>query len=221
MLFPIVIHQPTTDEINQYVENNSDTIVCEFENFYDVDVRDVDFETDKLEEYTENENELGICFPSLNYIIISNEEKYIGYSAKEKKRRILNSIEESNKFVKGVMIHEICHIYVDQVIDSLRIKRHNTFESNFIEEGICEYSVTKMGELILSDKIFIPLTTNELFDTINEYNVKYKYSSYFVKNIIDKYGLTKGIIILFKNSQPTINEILKPEIYYRRLNYDL
>lgn len=176
--------------------------------------------------------ELGRYYP--DEIYITTDELFLAYELADltKKERI--SIVESNKFVKAAVIHELTHDYVHQIsvemrsIDgihvdrsyqsSLRILRsYDLFGSTFIEEGICEYIVKKMGELISPKRPFIPRTIKGLTDKNNRYFVNYKYSSYYLKTFLDTTGFKKGVKVLLHNSPPSYEEILKPDLFFSRL----
>ena len=208
LLTPLFLcSQVTKNGIHNYVSNNGNDIYTEFENFYNVRInREIEFESGDILEYSNDENELGKSDSFLNFIIISDDSsKYAGYYKTKK---------SSGIFVKSVIIHEICHLYLRNIIDSLNTVRkeyryESTFGSDFIEEGICEYSVIKMDEL--KPNYYIPTT---LEDTIN---VKYRYGPYFVKPILDKFGFKTGIILLLKTEPPTEKEILNPDLFYKRI----
>ena len=214
--------KPVANYIDYYVQTNGDSIVKEYEDFFGVKIDDMYFETDDLKDYTGNEdgNLLGRYYS--NYIIITNEEKYVGYSMKiTPKMRIF--LYSEIYFVKGVMIHELSHHYMKQITkrDSLfsRINRdykyNKTFGSVFIEEGVSEYCGYKMGEILIGS--YEPTTMNDLLDKHNENRIYYEYGPKFVKNFLDENGLEKGVIILLTNSPPTNDEILNPNKYFNRI----
>lgn len=212
LLFPLLLFsQVTKNGINFYVKTNSTKIICEFEEFFNVKIdRDLDFEVVDILEYSNDSNEVGKCIPEYDLIVISNNQnKYKSYSAKDINPKDQNS---SYIFVKSVILHELCHIYIRDVIDSLKVKDN----FNFIEEGICEYAVTKMGELAGGD-LYIPKNMKDLNDNVHFYDIKYEYSAVFVKPILDKYGFKLGTILLLKTKSPTDKELLNPELYYKRI----
>lgn len=230
LLLPIVLFSqqdylrkiPTSYLINYYVQINGDSIIKEYEDFFNVKVYDIYFETDNLEDYTGNEDGSLLGRYYTDYIIITNEEKYIGYSLKTTpKIRVFFS--EKLYFVKGVMIHELSHHYIKQIMkrDSLfsRINRNykynKTFGSTLIEEGICEYCSNKMGEIKVGS--YEPTTMNDLLDKNNEYKIWYEYGPNLVKRFLDENGLEKGIIILLTNPPPSNDEILDLNRYFNRI----
>ena len=210
--YPLKNGIPTTHGIEMYVFDNKDVILKEFENFVQDSIYiNIDIVTDDLTEYTDYDSlELGRYYTS-GEIVITNQEKFIEYELDNLSKYRIRNISESNKFVKAVMIHEITHLYITQLIDR---RKYNTYESDFIEEGICEYVVQKMNQSIVSKNIFIPKNKE---DIKNNYEIKYQYSFYFVKNFIDSVGIKKGIIILMKNKPPNSEEIINPNLYFKRL----
>jgi hypothetical protein len=56
-----------------------------------------------------------------------------------------------------------------------------------------------------------------LNDKIIFYKINYDYSSYFVKPILNSFGFTNGISIILQHSPPTDEELLNPELYYKRI----
>jgi hypothetical protein len=208
LLSPLFLYsQVTKNGIHNYVSNNGNIFSTEFENFYDIKInREIEFESGDILEYSNNPNELGKSDSFLNFVIISDDSsKYSGYYKTKK--------SHTGIFVKSVILHEICHFYIRNIIDSLpsvkKEYKYATFGAIFIEEGICEYSVINMEEL--EPNYYFP---KNLEDTIN---VKYRYGPYFVKSILDKYGFKNGVIILLKNEPPTEKEILNPDFFYKRI----
>jgi len=231
--YPLKDGKPTSKGIEQYIDQMSDSLVVEYQNFvgdtlYDVWIYAEDFPVyDILDSM-----ELGRYYP--DEIYISTQELFLAYELADlpKRERIL--IVESNKFVKAAVIHELTHDYVHQIsvemrsIDSIHVDRsyqsslrilrsYDLFGSTFIEEGICEYIVEKMGELISPKRPFIPRTIKGLTDKNNRYHVNYKYSSYYLKTFLDTTGFKKGVKVLLHNSPPSYEEILKPDLFFSRL----
>jgi len=91
------------------------------------------------------------------------------------------------------------------------------FGTQFIEEGICEYVVYYLHESNPIKNIVIPKTMDDLMDDMNRVNILYVYSVYVLQDFLDKEGLKKGIEILLSNKPPTYEEILKPELFFNRL----
>ena len=234
---------PTTSGINFYVEKQQDRIINEYEKFIQDTIYDIYMYTSDFNKEPDYDKlELGRYYlPSGvgHQIIIDNEEKFIGYELKTTPEYIKSTVIESNQFVKAIMIHELTHAYFYQNIMEMQMKDmtvdleyHNfrifpnqekSFGASFIEEGVCEYITQKMGEIIPYQTMYIPRNIKQLINKNNLYNVKYKYASYFVKDFLDKmtlkYGRVKyGIQILLSNRPPTYEEILKPDLYFSRLN---
>lgn len=234
---------PTTSGIELYVKNEQDKILEEYQKFIQDTIYDVYIYTDnlsKLEDY--NELELGRYYlpkGSGHQIVIDNQEKFLSYELKTLSSDIRKTLIESNKFVKATIFHELTHAYFFQNILEMNIKNINInsaynniriypsqqrdFGVEFIEEGICEYISEKHGEIIPYQYMYIPRNEKQLLNKNNLYNVKYKYASYFVKKFLDtsilKYGRVKyGIQILLANTPPTYEEILKPDLFFNRLD---
>ena len=219
LLLPIILFsqsRPTTEGINQYVFKNSDSIISEFNNFFHVNLYDMSVETGDLREYGYDKNELGLYDWNLHIITINNEEKFSVYSLKDFKKTELKNIIHFNNSVRGSLIHEIAHGYTDQISDSLNFKEKSDFGTIFLKEGVAEYCSLKLGEVIIND-MYIPSSIEELQDQKLLYEINYNYSYFFVRNILDTYGLTNGIILFFKNPPPTDDEILNPIKYYTRI----
>jgi hypothetical protein len=238
IIIPLVISMsclhsdiPTTKGIDSYVINNKDKIIQEYQKFVRDSLGEVCIETDSLNEYSGYDSiELG-RFYEPDEIIISNQEKYIAYQLSDLSKSEKRKITESNRFVKAIIIHELTHLYFLQIKNEVIRNKENIcheysvrfvkpkFGTGFIEEGICEYVVQKMNESIISKKIYIPKTTEEIINPNNLYAIKFIYSSYYVKNFLDAMGLKNGIKVLIKNKPPTYDEILNPNLFFARLNY--
>jgi len=211
----------------------SDSIVAEYQNFIGDTLYDVWIYAEDFPVYNINDSmELGRYYP--NEIYITTEELFLAYELGDLPRKDRVLIVESNRFVKAAVIHELTHDYIHQIsiemrsIDSIPVDRsyqsslriirsYDLFGSTFIEEGICEYIVDKMGELILPKRPFIPKTIEDIMDKDNRYLVDYKYSAYYLKTFLDTTGLKKGVKVLLHNSPPTYEEILKPDLFFGRL----
>ncbi|MCD4709330.1 MAG: hypothetical protein K8R52_00660 [Bacteroidales bacterium] len=89
--------------------------------------------------------------------------------------------------------------------------------SRFIEEGICEYVTLKMNETISQRRPYIPKKPSDLFRKENAYNIYYKYSAYCLTEFLDTTGLKRGVKILLHNRPPSTEEILKPDLFFKRL----
>jgi hypothetical protein len=150
--------------------------------------------------------------------------------SKYKRRTLI----EANNFVKAVLFHELTHCYFSQVIREMRMYEmhvsleyndfslipRNSFGSKFIEEGVSEYVIIKMGEEVVSDKGYIPESIEEISNKENEFTILYKYSAQYLKPFIDDLGIKKAIQVLAGNSPPTLEEILFPARFYSRLVID-
>jgi len=231
--YPLKNGKPTSEGIKQYVEENAESLVREYQQFVGDTLYNVWIYAEELDDEPGTESmELGWHFP--HEIYISTVEKFEAYELENLTPHQRSRFKESNKFVRGVMIHELTHEYVNQIgvemqaifhiaidpsykIDLWIVNSHENFGSTFIEEGISEYMVEKMGELIPPLRMKIPLTVKDLLKRENQYMVRYKYSSLFLKAFLDTTGFKKGVQILLYNPPPTYEEILQAERFFRRL----
>lgn len=221
--------KPSSYGIYTYVKKNELDIIKEYE--YRVDtLYDVFITTEDLSK-TSN-GDLGEFYLP-DYIIITNEEKYIAYEFKQLSKFKQKIVSYTERTVKAVIFHELTHAYFNQI---LFIMRNNNmyvspeygafrifpnpgsrFSSTFIEEGICEYMIYYLEESSPLKNIPIPDNMTDLLDEGNKVNNLYCYSVIFLKDFLDKNGIRKGIEILIGNKPPTYEEILKPELFYNRL----
>ena len=231
--YPLKFGIPTSKGIEKYVNEKKDSLIVEYENFIKDTLFDIWIYTDDLTDYVDFDSlELGRYYPE--EIIISTAELFIAYELADLSKFRKTWISESNKFVKSTIFHELTHDYFNQIIKEMRyidsvhvsleyvnfrfiIIAHTIFSADFIEEGICEYMVENMEEIIPPKKPFIPKTKEDLVDINNSYKVNYKYSSYYLKEFLDTTGFKKGVKILLYNSPPSYEEILKPNLFFNRL----
>jgi hypothetical protein len=231
--YPLKNGKPTSKGIEQYVEENSDRIIKEYQDFVDDTLYNIWIYTDDLNNHEGREAlELGSFFP--HEIYITTEELFEAYELDDLSPDQQGRFRECNKFVKATMVHELSHEYVNQVGVEMQsvlhipvdksyqtglwiVKSHTTFGSSFIEEGINEYIVEKMGELIPPSHVDMPNTMEALMDKEREYMTKYKCSSAFLKTFLDTTGIKKGIQILLYNPPPSYKEILEPDRFFGRL----
>jgi len=175
---------------------------------------------------------IGEFYPP-DQIIITNEEKFIEYEWKNLSNYQKRTYSYGMKTVKSVIFHELSHVYFYQNIINLKNEGKNVsseyglirifanyelkFGSTFIEEGFCEYIVHCANECYPLTDIEIPKTINEITNINNEEYILYHYSVYFLKDFLQTYGLKQGIRILLQNKPPSYEEILHPELYFKRI----
>jgi len=231
--YPVKNGKPTSRGISQYIEDNRDSLVAEYERFVRDTLYNVWIYAEDLTQYDIVDSlELGRYYP--HEVFINTAEEFQAYELDDLSRLRKTFTEESNKFVKGTVMHELTHAYIHQislemqVIDSIRMHRayqtyiwilrtHETFGSVFIEEGICEYMAGKMGEIIPPRKPVRPTDIEELTDRENKYQFQYKYAASFLETFLDTTGFKKGVKILLHNPPPTYEEILEPDRFFGRL----
>ena len=96
------------------------------------------------------------------------------------------------------------------------------YGSEFIEEGLCEYLTRRKGELLELKDVYKPESTADFHDRYKVAQVKYQFSSYYLKNFMDSVISVRGSIkpaikILLSNNPPNLQEILQPKLYFDRL----
>lgn len=231
--YPLKNGRPTSKGIEQYIEEMSDSLVYEYQQFIGDTIYNIWIYAEDLEEYDLADSiELGRYYP--NEIYITTEELFIAYELDDLKRVTRASIDQSNRFVKSTVFHELTHEYIHQISQEMQfvegigvhrayqtyiwfLRTYETFGSEFIEEGICEYVTTKMGEVIPPRRIPVPRNVEELTSRENRYWITYKYAAEYVKELLDITGLKEGIRILLYNPPPNFEEILEPELFFSRL----
>ena len=226
--------KPSKFGIEYYVKQNESKIISEFQKLVHDSLYDVYITVDDISQYNNNEEgTLGYCLSGQGTceIIITNQETYSAYEVSTLSRSQRQRIAEANNFVKGTILHELGHVYFNQVIlemrlDSIKVSpEYNNFSmiprpgsagSKFIEEGICEYIPTKMRENIILS-LFVPKSIEDIMSKENNYNVMYKYSSEYLRAFIDYYGVKQAIRILVWNKPPSLREIFYPAEFFTRI----
>lgn len=224
--------KPSAYGINTYVKDNQSSIIKEYEYLID-SLYDVYIYTENISE-TSDDGELG-QFYIPDYIVITNEEKYIAYEFKELSKFKQKTIPYNERTVKAVIFHELTHVYFNQILITMKNNNQYTspeygilrmfpnpatqFGSTFIEEGICEYVIYYLNESNPLKDISVPANETDLLATENKINNLYYYSVIFLKDFLNKYGVHKGIEILIGNKPPSYEEILDPKQFFNRLIY--
>jgi hypothetical protein len=235
--YPLKGGKPTPKGIEMYIEDNRDSLVYEYLSFVkDTFWLDYWIYAEDLTNYVGHDSlELGRYFNG--EIVIDMDTLFQAYELDDWSNFRRKIQGESNKFVKGVLFHELTHHYINQIgremeyYDSVRVNRsyesniwiirsYDMFGSRFIEEGICEYLVTKMDELIPPKKYNKPKSKSDLLKPENNYKYVYKYSSEYLRIFLDTTGFKRGVKILIHNEPPTYQQILNPELYFNNLEYD-
>jgi hypothetical protein len=221
--------KPSTYGINSYIKNNQVDLLKEYK--YRIDtLYDVYIYTENLSETSQGD--LGEFYLP-DYVIITNEEKYIAYEFKQLSKFKQKTVTYADRTVKAVLFHELTHAYFNQTLitmknDSMYVSpEYGTFRmfptpssrfgSTFIEEGICEYVIYYLQESAPIKDIPVPDNVIDLLDDDNKVNNLYCYSVIFLKDFLDKNGIKKGIQILIGNKPPSYEEILNPKLFYERL----
>jgi hypothetical protein len=231
--YPLKNGRPTSRGIERYVEDNSESLIREYQDFIGDTLYNAYLYTEDLTENGYNDPlELGRYYP--NEVFITNAEVFLAYELSDVTKRGRDTILESNLYVKAAVFHELTHHYIHQVsMDMLRVENiqvdrayqlffriyrdQDDTGSKFIEEGICEYVTEKMGEVIPPRRPFIPKNKADLSKAENNFKVYYKYSAHYLRDFLDVTGLKRGIKILLHNPPPTSEEILDPELFFTRL----
>jgi hypothetical protein len=226
--------KPTPKGVAMYVEDNWERLLYEYqEKINDTLWLDVWISSEDLTDWVGHDSlELGIYYNE--EVIISEDTLFKDYELEGWSKFKRNTTGESNAFVKATIFHELTHHYISQIgkemewLDSVKVNKSyktdiwiirspDMFGSTFIEEGICEYMVTKLEEIIPPKKYQAPKTSSDLMNRNNKYKYVYKYSSYYLKTFLDTTGFKKGVKILLSNEPPYSHEILNPELYFNRL----
>ena len=231
--YPLKNGRPTSKGIEQYVEDNSESLIREYQDFIGDTLYNIYIYTEDLSDNGFfDPMELGRYFP--NEIFITNTEVFMAYELQALSKKGRDTVSASNLFVKAAVFHELTHDYIYQVsmemsrIENIGVNRayqaffriyrnQNEMGSKFIEEGICEYVTGEMGEIIPPRKPFIPKSTSDLISEENSFNIYYKYSSHYLSKFMDTTGIKRGIKILLHNPPPSSEEILNPELFFTRL----
>ena len=219
-----------------YTDDNREKLVLEYQKFIkDTLWLDYWIYAEDLKDYVSHDSlELGHYWDG--EVVVDMDTNFVDYELSSWSNLKRKMKGPTNAFVKATIFHELTHHYINQITrempyyDSVKVNRAyqtniwiirspDLFGSTFIEEGICEYVVAKMGEIITPKRYYIPKTPRDLTNTNNRYKVVYQYSSYYLKEFLDTTGLKKGIKILLHNEPPNYNEILNPELFFNRLEY--
>lgn len=231
--YPLKNGRPTSKGIEKYVEDHADSLVRFYQEFIGDTLYHVWIYAEDLNKYGIVDSlELGFYID--NEIYISSSEYFNAYELADLSRHQRSRYIENNEFVKATILHELSHDYFNQVawemiaVDSIQVDRSykpyhwiltsmESFGASFIEEGVCEYLVEKMGEVITPKVPLVPRSVEELTREEDKYRMKYKYSAYFLRDFLDENGFKWGIKILIHNPPPTYEEILKPNLFFGRL----
>jgi hypothetical protein len=225
---------PTTEGINNYVERNEYQFVVDYQEYIgDTLINEPFISTDDLSDYVGFDERTAGFFERPDNIVISNETRYVDYELRRWNEERKNRYRGNNMFVRGVVMHELTHAYFYQVTriaeyehdleyewrQGLRMIPVDNYYTEFIEEGFCEAVVVMMDEIIpYPDDLGISKADLSPRNR-SRYEVKYVYSSKFVKPIIDEYGLKAAIYLVVSNKPPSLEEILDPKTYYDRLKW--
>jgi len=231
--YPLKDGRPTSKGIDRYVEEKGDVLILEYQEFIGDTLHNANLYTQDLSKNNDqNPLELGNYYP--NEIFISNAEVFVAYELADLSKYSQDTILSTNLFVKAAVFHELTHHYIYQLsIEMLRrdqISVDRAYQSffriysdrqdpgsRFIEEGICEYVTSKMKETITRRRPYIPRKKSDLEKPENAYNIFYKYAAYCLTDFLDEHGLKQGIKILLHNRPPSEEEILKPDLFFARL----
>jgi len=236
--YPLKYGKPTSKGIEMYVEDRRDSLLVEYQNFIQdtlFELFDVWIYAEDLTDYVDHDSmELGRYWP--DEAIISKDPLFVAYELADLSKFKRTMYVETNAFVKSTIFHELTHHYIHVISREMEyekiyvdrayrtniwiIRDYTMFGSIFIEEGICEYQTGAMGEIIVPKKPWIPKTQSELMDRNNKYNAVYKYSAHYLKIFLDTTGFKEGVRILLHNVPPSYAEILNPEVYFNRLEYE-
>ena len=224
--------RPTSKGVDNYIERNWLEFIDDYQDFVDDTLFFEPFiSTDDLSDYVNyTRGDMGY-YERPDNIIISNEPRYIDYELSRLSEYEKNRYREATQFVRGVVMHELTHCYTYQIMmmaqydkkleyewrQGLRMIPVDDYATEFLEEGICEYVVELMDEMIVSGEKIVINKQDLGAGNKNSQRVKYGYSRQYVKPLIQEYGLKPAIMLMITNKPPTQEEILKPSLYYDRL----
>lgn len=243
--FQLRLGKPTSEGIDKYVKVNQMVFVNEFQDFVkDTIYNDIYFTTQNFKKTIDKEKYdpqalayIDIYESASCEVVVNNEEKYAGYEYKNNTEKSL--FDEYDYFVKSTVLHEITHYYVYQcVVEMEKIRGFDVdgyydgilmipnpeqiYGAKFIEEGICEYLIQKMGESPEMKEYYKPKFKSDFMMKSKMFDIQYAYSSVYLKEFLDASieitgKLKFGIFILLQNPPPTYDEILNPNLYFNRL----
>ena len=222
--------RPTVKGIDAYVETNWLVFITDYQNhvgdtlFYEPFISTDDLS--KYYNYTRGESGF---FEHPDNIVVDNRTKYIDYELGMLSTFQRSQYRETNQFVRGVVMHELTHCYIYQVMQLARDSLHRDYReglrmipvdnyyTEFIEEGICEYVAADMQEIIRYDER-VQIKKGDLSTANrNSYEVKYRYALQFVEPVLKTLGIRQAIFVIVSNAPPTREEILNPSLFYDRL----
>ena len=224
--------KPTSKGVDNYVERNEYQFVIDYQNH----IKDTLFlepfiSTDDLTRYYEYSRGESGYYERPDNIIIDNNPNYVDYELRRLNPYRRNQYVEVNKFVRGVVMHELTHCYFYQnelavqfgdslhrdYREGLRMIPTDNYFTEFIEEGFCEWVAADMDEIIPRSEEVLVFKKDMSRQSRNTYRIKYSYARQFVAPIIERYGLRDAIRVVVSQPAPTEEEILKPQRYYDRL----
>lgn len=228
--------RPSSKGVDDYIKRNELQLITDYQNHInDTLLFEPYITTDDLTEYnTYTNGEAGYYEPP-DYIIVNNNSPYIDYDLRNLSRFKKNQYNETNQFVRAVVMHELTHCYVYQIMkliqysDTITLHRDysiglrmipmpmNNYYAEFIEEGICEYVAYDMGEMIAYDKKVVLIKDDLEIGNRDNYNIKYRYSLQFVKPIIETLGLKQAILVILSHAAPREEELINPVLFYERI----
>ena len=224
--------RPTTKGIDNYIETNWLVFIADYQEFIgDTLVYEPFISTDDLSDYYNYAQGDAGYFEYPDNIIIDNNPNFIDYELSNLSKFRRNQYREASMFVRGVVMHELTHCYIYQIMmmakydgnleyvfrEGLRMIPVDNYYADFVTEGICEAVVVMMDEMIVSDEQQV-LIKNDLVRK-DSYEIKYRYSRQFMMPVIREFGLKPAIYIVLSNKPPDDEEILNPQQYYDRLKW--
>ena len=222
--------KPTSKGIEQYILTQEHAFAQEFMFFVQDTLYDYFISTDDLSDYVPYDSlRLGMTFLPAD-AIITTEEKFIDY-ALDSLSRFRRKTIRSSAFVKGTVMHELTHVWINQILREMDWKdmyispeyrnfrifssRDIVYGAQFIEEGICEYVANKMGEILP-----VPARPPEEDDNPHTYKIKYRWAQEFVGHYLDTCSsLKEGIQNIFSQRPPLGKEIDDPEKFWQNFPY--
>lgn len=224
--------RPTSRGVDKYVEANEYQFIIDYQNHVgDTLVFEPFISADDLSDYVGFSSGEAGFFERPDNVVIHNRANYIDYELRLLSRFRKSQYREANKFVRGVVMHELTHAYIYQIQvvqghrkqleyewrQGLRMLPVDNYYTEFIEEGISEYVAADMQEIIPYDQEVILIKKDLSSASRNTYEIKYRYAMQFVTPVIREYGLKPAIELIMATKPPSREELLAPSLYYNRL----
>ena len=225
--------KPTSKGIDNYIERNEYQFIIDYQNHVNDTLHFEPFiDSEDISDYIDYSRGEAGFFERPDLVLIHNGANYLDYELSRLSSYRKQQYREANMFVRGVVMHELTHAYIYQIMavqghkgmleyewrQGLRMLPVDNYYTEFIEEGISEYVAADMREIIAYEEKQVLIKKDLSSANRNTYVVKYRYARQFVEVLIKKYGLKPAIELMVANKPPSREELLNPSLYYDRLS---